>query len=265
MCVSPTPRGVLCAGLPVRMAVSPTRSRIASRPHDPSPPSPSPQELTSSSTGPGHGSATQQDSGCTSSLPIRLLLPSPHRPCTWDPLLLNAWPQCEHPDSSDNTPRPQISWQGWVQAEIPNAQQGEGKRAGEAKRPKTGLGPRTLVLWPTSSPTGLPTLALTSSLSSQLRPAHLWLPSKETRTAQDPPNRDSGLRGWVTPAVSSVTCLGEVEMTQVGTTPSLEEAWYVLGPNRAGLEHKHPCQPVLSQKVKSCTWGGENRALTRVN
>lgn len=102
----------------------------------------------------------------------------------------------------------------------PKCPTGEGKRAGEAKRPKTGLGPRTLVLWPTSSPTGLPTLALTSSLSSQLRPAHLWLPSKETRTAQDPPNRDSGLRGWVTPAVSSVTCLGEVEMTQVGTTPS---------------------------------------------
>lgn len=117
----------------------------------------------------------------------------------------------------------------------PKCPTGEGKRAGEAKRPKTGLGPRTLVLWPTSSPTGLPTLALTSSLSSQLRPAHLWLPSKETRTAQDPPNRDSGLRGWVTPAVSSVTCLGEVEMTQVGTTPSWKKPGTCWAPTEQAL------------------------------
>ena len=62
-------------------------------------------------------------------------------------------------------------------------QQGEG-RPGEAKLPKTGFGPQTLVLWPTSSPTSLPTVALTSSLASQLSPAHPGSPRLDSFPAQ---------------------------------------------------------------------------------
>ena len=39
----------------------------------------------------------------------------------------------------------------------------------------------------------------------------------------------------------------------------------MMGPNRAGLEHGQPSQPVLSQKVKSYTRDCESRALTRAN
>lgn len=51
--------------------------------------------------------------------------------------------------------------------------------------------------------------------------------------------------------------LDEVGVTQVGNTPSGQKP-VMMGPHRAGLEHRQPSQLVLSQKVKSYTWGFEN-------
>lgn len=125
LCVSSTPTWVLCAAPLDRMAVSATSSGMASRPHDPTPPVPtlgdsslwpSPWELTSS-TGPlglGHSAGLWPQSqlgalGYTFPPPCQTAVPFTTSPGPWDPLLLNAWPWCEHPDSSDNISRPQIS------------------------------------------------------------------------------------------------------------------------------------------------------------
>ena len=51
--------------------------------------------------------------------------------------------------------------------------------------------------------------------------------------------------------------LDEVGVIQVGTTPSGKKP-VMMGPQRAALEHRQPSQLVLSQKVKSYTWGCEN-------
>lgn len=66
----------------------------------------------------------------------------------------------------------------------------------------------------------------------------------------------------MTPA-RNTTFLDEVEDDSGGNRPILEEAWPMLSPSGAALELRHPCQPVLSQKVKSSPWGKENKALTR--
>lgn len=54
----------------------------------------------------------------------------------------------------------------------------------------------------------------------------------------------------MTPA-RNTTFLDEVEDDSGGNRPILEEAWPMLSPSGAALELRHPCQPVLSQKVKS--------------
>ena len=119
------PTWVLSAAPLDRIAVSATSSGMASRPHDPTPPVPtlgdsslwpSPWELTSSTDplGLGHSAGLWPQSqlgalGYTFPPPCQTAVPFTTSPGPWDPLLLNARPWCEHPDSSDNISRPQIS------------------------------------------------------------------------------------------------------------------------------------------------------------
>ena len=119
------PTWVLSAAPLDRIAVSATSSGMASRPHDPTPPVPtlgdsslwpSPWELTSSTgplgLGPSAGLWPQSQLGAlgyTFPPPCQTAVPFTTSPGPWDPLLLNARPWCEHPDSSDNISRPQIS------------------------------------------------------------------------------------------------------------------------------------------------------------
>lgn len=194
----PTLTRVLCAGSPDRMAVSPTRSGMAPRPHDPSPlvptlgyslPPTSPRELSSSSAGPCQGSVTQQGSS-----PSARWEPSPLQPPA---VLFPCYQAAEALTTSSATrtlsslmPCPSVSTQTPIQhtmaqgllarlgeTQIPNAYREKARGLEKTSCPGLDLVPDS-VLWVRSTPTGFPTPAGISSLSSELSPVHPGLLSK---------------------------------------------------------------------------------------
>ena len=104
------------------------------------------------------------------SSPVRLLFPSLHPPAhgTLSSLMHGPGVSTQTPVTTYHGPRSPDKAGFRYRSQM---QQGE-RRPGEVKLPETGFGAQPLVLWPTSSPPSLPTVALTSSLASQLSPAH---------------------------------------------------------------------------------------------
>ena len=178
LCVSFTPTWVLSAGPLDRLAVSPTSSGVAPRPHDPTRPwvlltvapslgahqlldRPIRARPLSRTLAPA---PARSPLAILSLLPVRLLLPSLHPPAhgTLSSLMHGPGVSTQSPVTTYHGPKSPDKAGFRYRSQM---QQREG-RPGEAKLPKTGSGPQTLVLWPTSSPTSLPTVALSSSLAS---------------------------------------------------------------------------------------------------